>query len=171
MEFARGKAKSLKTEDKTEALRLYKRIEKAYTDRKLVWLESNARILLSQFAEEYTDKRTGLKADNTVRLDRESFEKLISFAGDIPISYLSEKKCDDFVVHLQRSGLKATTVNIAIRQLKAAFNKAVKNGALKRSGGCTQLLVELRNRITVCNLTVNASIFGDFERFSQMDEN
>jgi site-specific recombinase XerD len=133
VEFARGKAKSLKTEDKTEAIRLFKKIDKAYTDRKLIWLEASERILLGQFAEGYAENRAGLKSDNTVRIDDESFEKLKSFAGDIPISYLSEKKCDDFVVYLQRQGFKATTINIAIRHLKAAFNKAVKLGYLEKS--------------------------------------
>lgn len=125
VETNRNKRKSLKTNDKSIAVRMFRQLEKAALSGKLIQLEGK-RVLLEDFISEYINERNGKKSDNTIRIDRDAFKKLISFTGNIPISYLSPMRMEQFVSHLIKSGLDAVTVNITIRTLKAAFNKAVK---------------------------------------------
>ncbi len=126
VEFQRGKARSFKTKDKSKALRTFKKLERELLEGRLVQLDANNKISLSEFMNEYITFREDTHAENTVRIDRESFNKMNDFMGDTQIHMIAQKRCDEFVKYLQKDlNLKPVTVNIAIRHLKAAFNKAI----------------------------------------------
>jgi site-specific recombinase XerD len=126
VEIRRGQAKSLKTKDKLLAQRLFKQIEREALLGRLIQVERKSYISIKDFSNEYVTHREKNRATNTTRLDRESFDKLADFLGSATlINTITRKQCDEFINHLRKHALKPTTINIAIRHLKAAFKKAV----------------------------------------------
>jgi len=133
IEFGRGQARSLKTKDPLQAQRLFKKAERAALNGRLVELDSSKNTPLCDFAKEYIAQRETEKAENTARIDRETFDKLKGYFGDaMSIQSLTRKSCEEFVNHL-RKDFKPTTINIAIRHLKGAFNKAIEWEYIEKS--------------------------------------
>jgi site-specific recombinase XerD len=126
VEIRRGQAKSLKTNDKLLAQRLFKQIEKEALLGRLIQLERKSYISVVDFSKEYIAHREDNKAANTTRLDKECFDKLADFLGGATLlNTITRKQCEEFINHLRGNALKPTTINITIRHLKAAFKKAI----------------------------------------------
>jgi len=126
VEIRRGQSKSLKTKDKLLAQRLFKQIEKEALLGRLIQVDRKAHVSIDDFSNEYVAHREKNKASNTTRLDQEALDKFADFLGRTTlINAISRKQCDEFINHLRKNALKPTTINIAIRHLKAAFKKAI----------------------------------------------
>jgi len=68
----------------------------------------------------------------TVDICRASLKQFLSFAGDIPLTTITEKHVDGYkVVRLQH--VKPVTVNIELRTLRAVFNVALRWGVIERN--------------------------------------
>jgi integrase len=148
--FARGKEKSLKTKDEAQAKRIFKKVQEEILKGRLIKLESEKSITLKEFKKEYIEHRTALKnagslASATVAADTLALQKLVdNVGGSKPLCLISRKAIDTFHTDLLNLGEQATSVNVHIRHLKAAFNKAVEWEYLKKSPykGVKQLPVE-----------------------------
>jgi len=132
VEYRRGKKKSLKTRDPQLAKRIFKSLKREYLAGKLIELTGKAPVI-SKFADQYLQSRQNTRSENTLRIDSDAFKKLLEYTGDIPLNHLSAYKCEQFIEHLLKKGFNPTTVNIIIRALKAAFNKAVKWDIIDKS--------------------------------------
>ncbi len=71
-------------------------------------------------------------APGTVTIYRSALKKLREFVGDVPISSLTARHLDDFKSQ-RLVTVRAVTVNIELRTLRAAFNTAVRWKLLDRN--------------------------------------
>ncbi|GAB6161947.1 site-specific integrase [Desulfothermus naphthae] len=129
--FARGKEKSLKTKDKKLAEKLFRALYKEALEGKLILLEKYQKITLQNFIKEYLEYSASIKSHATYKRDKIALKKLLDFLGDIPLKIITPKKIEEFHTFLLRKGHKPSGVNVEIRHIKAAFNKAVFWGYLK----------------------------------------
>lgn len=126
------KKKSLKTKDKAEAQRIFKRLKREILLGNVVSLDRDQKITIGEFAKEYEKHCFSTKKDTTAVRDRYSVKKLMDWIGKTrPISSVSPKEIDQFQNDLLNFGLKKSGVAITMRHVRAAFNQAVKWGYLK----------------------------------------
>ena len=84
---------------------------------------------LNEFAERYLACSQATKANKSYLADRSALCAFQRFVGDMPLSKVSRDHLERFRLHeLQR--IKATSVNVALRHLRAAFYWAVSQGLL-----------------------------------------
>lgn len=131
--FSRGKEKSLRTKDKKLALKLFKEVQKEALKGKLIFLEKQQKITLKEFAKEYLDWSSTVKSYATYKRDKLSLKKLIDFLGDISLKAITAKRLEEYHAFLLKRGQKPSGVNVEIRHLKAAFNKAVFWGYIEKN--------------------------------------
>jgi len=131
-EFERGKWLSLRVRDKETARRLYNRLRREFLLGKLTRLETRS-IGLATYGEEYLESREGRMERSTVSKDRLSLSKLVSLVGNKPIGSIDERDLDSFVSSCLKAGVKKSSVNVYLRHLKGAFNKAVRLGYIVKS--------------------------------------
>jgi site-specific recombinase XerD len=82
---------------------------------------------LSAFIERYLGYAQSTKARKTFLADRAALQALHGFTGEILLSEITCDHIERFRLHeLQR--IKATSVNVALRHLGAAFSWAVSHG-------------------------------------------
>lgn len=81
-------------------------------------------IRLSAFFEKYLQFSKATKAYNTFELDKHSQSKFREYTGDIELRKVSPQLIEEYKLY-RLNHVKATTVNIEFRHLKAAFEKAV----------------------------------------------
>lgn len=127
--FARGKEKSLKTKNKALAQTMFEEYAIEYVVRNRIPEDiEDKHKTLAAFTQEYVLYKEQNNAANTARIDQESLDKLIEYLpAGIELLQITEKHAEKFVSHLTGTlKNKATTANINIRHIKAAFNKAVK---------------------------------------------
>jgi len=79
---------------------------------------------IDEYAEEYLNYSRTTKSPKTLELDTLSFRKLRKFAGNVPLDTITTQKMEQFKSALA-SDYSATTVNMTLRSLTAAFAKAV----------------------------------------------
>ncbi|WP_456382585.1 tyrosine-type recombinase/integrase [Persephonella sp.] len=126
VEFKRGKKKSLRTRNKSEALRAYNKLKKRYLEGKILpLLQDGKKIKLSEFTQEYIEWTQENRSEETVKKANYTLNKLREIVGDIYIKNLTKRHLDNYVSHMLAQGLSRTTVNIHIRTIKSAFTKAV----------------------------------------------
>lgn len=133
VEFERGKKKSLGTRDKKLAERLFKELQKEALKGKLILLEKTQRITLDEFIQEYVQYSEACKAPTTAYRDKYALQKFREFIGNVPLSIVTAKKIEDYIVYLKSRGRKTTSINIELRHLKSAFSKAKEWGYLKEN--------------------------------------
>lgn len=126
IEIQRGTPKSLKTRDKEVARRVYRRVRKDVMLGKIAELEHSKTVSLRQFADEYVRHRQNMKAPKTVKADELALRKLIEAIGDKKLSLLCERDFDQCIDRWLLLGNKASSVNLHLRHLRAAFSKAVR---------------------------------------------
>ena len=130
VELARGKKRSLQTTDKSEALKAFTKIKKAAILNKLI--EYDKTISLGNFIEKYLEYSENFLSDNTTRITANSFKCLLkTIDKKTPLNQISQTEIQNFIQIRLREGISKTTVNIDIRHLKAAFNRAVEWGYIK----------------------------------------
>jgi len=133
IEFGRANAKSLKTKDSDVAGRIFRKARRDMLRGRLVVLDAEAKISLSEFREEYVPTRRNTKAKNTVAKDDLALRKLIEAVGDKKVAALSEKDFDRFVNSCLAMGIKKRSVNVYLRHLKSAMGKAVRLGYIAKN--------------------------------------
>ena len=131
--FERGKEKSLRTKDKRLAEKLFKQIQQEALKGRLILLEKQEKISLSQFMKEYLEWSEAHKAQSTYERDKRTFKHFLAFVGDRPLRSISPRLIERYRTSLLQNGRKPTSVNIEYRHLKAAFSKAKDWGYIKEN--------------------------------------
>ena len=131
--FERGKEKSLRTKDKRLAQKLFREIQQEALKGRLILLEKQEKISLSQFIQEYLEWSAPRKSLSSYKRDKWSLEKFKEVIGDKPLRAITSKDVDRYFSILLSQGRKPTGINVDYRHLKAAFNKAVEWGYLKKN--------------------------------------
>ncbi|MFI5330080.1 MAG: tyrosine-type recombinase/integrase [Desulfobaccales bacterium] len=135
-ELERNRKVSLKTEDKTEAARLYRSLRKKYLNNRLAVLEGRpAARTLADFTGEYLEYSGNTKAPDTYRADKLALGKLLDYLGDqTAMSAITPQLLDRWLADLTR-GVKKTSANVYLRHVKAALSKALEWGYIKAHPG------------------------------------
>ena len=124
VEFDKYHKKSLRTTNKKEAERIFAELKKAALLKKLIKLDKTC--TLKEFIEEYLNYAEKNLAENTVRIVKNSFKYLLQIINpEISLKTISHKDIEKFIDFRLSQGVKKTTINMDLRHLKAAFNKAL----------------------------------------------
>jgi integrase len=87
-------------------------------------------LLLGAFTDKYLSYSKSTKAHKTFLADRSALQALQGFVGNVDIAEISRDHIEGFRLHELRR-IKATSVNVALRHLRAAFSWAVSHGLLQ----------------------------------------
>ena len=131
--FERGKERSLRTKDRRLAKKLFREIQKEALKGRLVLLEKQERIKLSEFLEEYLVWSEQNKALETIKKERWIFRGFLEFVGDKPLRLIRPRDIERYLTFLRAKGRKPAGINIDLRHLKAAFSKAQDWGYIKEN--------------------------------------
>ena len=103
---------------------------------------ASGRIRLSQFVDEFLAYAKTAYAKRTVLIYRNCLQKFLTFVGDRSIVSLNAKHLDDYKA-FRLGHVQPVTVNIEVRQIKAAFRTAVRWNMIHQSpfDGVTQCRV------------------------------
>ena len=85
----------------------------------------SGRIRLSQFVDEFLAYAKTAYAERTVLIYRNCLQRFLTFVGDLPLATLNAKHLDDYKA-FRLGRVQPVTVNIEVRQIKAAFRTAVR---------------------------------------------
>jgi integrase len=131
VEIERNKKVSLRTRDKKEAQYLFKQIQRQALAGKLFLFDQNTKKELKDFTKEYLGWLENNRAESTYERVERIFKAFISYMGDNALlSAVNQRRIEQYQQE-RRKTIKATTMNIEIRHLKAAFSKAVEWEYLK----------------------------------------
>jgi len=133
VEFSRGKKKSLGTKDKKLAERLFKELQKEALKGKLILLERQSKISFSEFIAEFLEFSFATKLSSTAKKEKQILEHFFSFTKDIPLALINLKRVEEYIVYLRAKGWKPTSINVSLRHLRSAFNKAKEWGYIKEN--------------------------------------
>ena len=87
-------------------------------------IQQQAQKTLEEFTEEYLSYSRTTKSPKTVELDTLSLRKLRGFAGNVPLDSITTQRMEQFKSTLAEE-YSATTINMTLRSLSAAFAKAI----------------------------------------------
>ena len=164
--------KSTKTTDRELAELYLKDIEVKIARDYLGFGKMNRKeVRLSVFMEEYLLHSKAEKSEATVEMDSRALSRFKNLHGDIHLSKVTPKQGEDFKIKRLQE-IKPVSVNIELRQLKAAFEKAVKweyidKNPFKEIKQCKvkhSNLPQFFNKQEI-NMLLNAIPEGDFKRF------
>ena len=128
--FSRGKARSLRTRDESEARKLYREVRTEWLRGKLHLLERGKRIILKDFRTSYLKGREGMSA-KTYEADDTALGKLAAYLGESTnLRDIDQERMDSFVANMLRS-IKPTSANLYMRHIRAALNVAKEWGYIK----------------------------------------
>jgi integrase len=133
--FYHGKRyrKSTKTSDGKLAELFQKDIEVKIARDNLGFAELNRKeVSLSEFIEEYLKYSKAEKSKGTYLLDKRALEEFRDFIGNIHLSKVTHKQGEDYKL-FRIEKVKPVSVNIFLRQIKAAFETAVRWEYLKEN--------------------------------------
>jgi len=135
VEFERNVRRSLRTKNRDEAYRLFKKLQREYLRRNVeVHVKNKSdKIKLSQFFEEYLSWCEKARAERTYLKAEEVTRRFLEYIGDMKLSLLTRRHLDRYVSFLINQGYAKTTVNIHIRTLKSILSKAVEWEYLERN--------------------------------------
>jgi integrase len=120
--------KSTETSDRKLAELFLKDIEVKIARDNLGFNELNRKeVPLSKFIEEYLEYSKAEKAEKTLEIDSRALNQFKKVHGDVQLSRVTSKHAEDFKIK-RLQNLKPVSVNMELRQLKAAFEKAVRWG-------------------------------------------
>lgn len=132
IEFNKYKKKSLKTTNKKEAERIFKYIQQELHLKKFINLAET--ITLGDFIKEYLEYVETSLSWNTLRIVRDSFKYFLEIVpSETPLKIITSRKLEELIAILLSRGWKPVSINIHIRHLKAAFNKAVEWDYLEKN--------------------------------------
>jgi len=125
---------SLKTRDREQAERLFRRLARQILRGNVIALEKQNSCTLKTFAKEYDTHCTAHKKESTADRDRYSVNKLKDYlGGNTLLRHITAKRIDDFHTALIQSGLQKSGVAITARHCRAAFSQAVKWEYIRRN--------------------------------------
>jgi site-specific recombinase XerD len=128
-----GKRKrvDLETTDMREAKRIAAEVERDLLVKG--WGKGKGEsVRLDDLMRTYLEHSHATKAAKTAATDRDSFTSFIKVVGNIKVGELAPKHFESY--RLERlHEVKASSVNVALRHLKAAFNWAVERGIINES--------------------------------------
>lgn len=87
-------------------------------------VQQQAQKTLFEYTEEYLSYSKTTKSAKTVELDTLSLRKLKNFTGNVPLDSITTQRMEQFKSALAKE-YSATTVNMTLRSLTAAFAKAI----------------------------------------------
>lgn len=126
IEYARNKAVSLKTRNKTEAQAAFNRLKRDRFRQHVAVLEGRSTTRLSDFIKDYLEYSQVYKTPNTYRADALALRKLADhFGPNKLLNQIDVKEATRFLTALKKTGIKTTSLAIYYRHLKAAFSQAV----------------------------------------------
>jgi len=130
----RGHKKSLQTGDKATAQRIFRKLKEEVLTGKIVALDKDKKITLSDFIKEYLTHRenAGMEA-GTVHLDTVALGKLKDFLGNKIMNMITTHDIDQFHDKVLSLGCRPTSLNAYIRHLKTAFKTAIRWGYITRN--------------------------------------
>jgi integrase len=128
----RGHEKSLRTKDKREATRLYNIIKKEVLKGRLVQLDGDKRITLSEFKNVFFERHTDIDDDTTRAYDLACRLFIDSTGGSTLLSRISEKHINRFKSDCLARGCRKTSVNTYLRHIRGILNKAFEWGVTKQ---------------------------------------
>ena len=126
------------------------RMSTGTTDRKLAELQKNEievniakgtfdpkkpirkEVYLSEFIEKYLKHSKAEKAPNSFELDKRYLRFFSQFVGDKPLSRISIEDAENYKL-FRSEKVKQTSVNLELRHLKSAFERAVKWDHIKKN--------------------------------------
>jgi len=126
--------RSLKTQDKDEAMELFEAEKAEIRAGRIVDFEKKSRITLVQFKEEYLKEREkavilGSVVEGTLKNDTLAFGHFIDALGNIPVRKVDKSAIDTFKMKLLvargNNERRMNGVNVLLRCLRAAFSYAV----------------------------------------------
>lgn len=134
VELRRGVWRSLRTRDEREAKTRFKGIEREALLGKLVLLDRTPSITLQEFSKDYVTWLEKNRAWGTCDRAALSLAKFMDAVGSQrQLSAIKEKDLENFIDYCKARKNKPSTINIEIRQIKAAFSKGEKWKLLKEN--------------------------------------
>lgn len=128
----RGHEKSLKTKNKREAITMYNTIRKEVLKGRLVRLDGDKRITLSEFKGVFFARHTDIGDDTARAYDLAYRLFLQSTLGSTLFSRINVKHIDKFKSDCRARGCRKTSVNTYLRHLRGILNKALEWGVIKK---------------------------------------
>jgi integrase len=126
VEIRRDVYRSLKTRDAQEARALFKTVQREALAGKLVDLHKGQSVTLEKFIEEYMTWCEKNRANGTCERAAQALRKFQGVVGSgRTLMTLRKKDMENYIDFCRSIGNKPTTVNIDVRQIKAAFSKAI----------------------------------------------
>lgn len=131
-EIERNKRRSLKTKDPKEARRLYKIIKREVLRGRLAELDGDARITLTEFAEEFFDRHSDIDEDTRSAYGLGIRLLSDSIGGATLLSRVDEAQLRKFKSDCLARGCKKVSVNTYLRHIRAVLYRAHDWGYLKQ---------------------------------------
>ncbi len=132
VEVKRNVVRSLQTRDEREARQRFIALQREAVKGKLVILDRTSTVSLQEFVKVYLDWCGSNRAGSTCDRAGQALRKLTGVIGkNKQMTDIRKKDMDSYVAYCTSIKNKATTINIDIRQIKAAFSWAVEREMLK----------------------------------------
>lgn len=132
IQISRGKKVSLKTKNKADAERIFKKYEREYLEGRLIHLDRKSNKLMSAFMAEFLESRKG-SSKSTVKGLRLALEHFVEFFGDRQVSSITVQILDEYRGYLRAKYPMTNTVNAYIRDFKTALKTAQAWGLIKHT--------------------------------------
>lgn len=117
---------SLRTTDKSVAMRLFNEIKRLYLAGRLSELTSECRATLGEFEKEYLKWAEQALGHSTFRANNLALAKVVAHAGrSTRLDRLGPKTMDAIIAQCRGAKLSTASINVYIRHTRAVFNKAV----------------------------------------------
>ncbi|MBM4145878.1 MAG: hypothetical protein FJ240_06350 [Nitrospira sp.] len=125
-EIKRNVTRSLKTRNEREARYRFKALQREAVLGKLILLDKSPSLTLQEFSKEYLGWMEKNRAWGTFDRAALSLNKFMEAVGrQRQLSTIRERDLENHVEYCRKRHNKPATINIEIRQVKAAFSKAV----------------------------------------------
>lgn len=126
VETSRNKRRSLKTDDKKEAEKIFREMQKLWLKGRLVELEKYKKITLTEFKKEYLALRTDEVSKWTLKKDELSLNLLLdAVGGSLQLRALNKERLSEFKKVCKARGASEITINGYLRHIKSALSYAL----------------------------------------------
>lgn len=132
IEIDRKKTRSLKTNDKSEAMARAKAIAEEYNRRKVASLSEIPRMTLGHFIAKYENERKIDVAKKTLKLDITALKEFAAAIGkDKLLTLIKKDDITEFKRICLTRGVKKISINSYLRHIRSALNHAHRDGLIK----------------------------------------
>ncbi len=139
--------RSLRTKDRTEAMRLFNEIKRQYLNGKLSSIAGTCAKPLGEFVDDVLEWANNSRPMNTWKSWRTACTHLEGVAGkSARLDRIGHKQWDGIVSEAKRRGYKPKSINTYLLNLRCVFNKAMEWGYLQKNpfATCKKLREEKR---------------------------